>query len=489
MNEEQKKIICLYSDTIDSVFSQMDQQKTDTLFVTDQQAHICGKITKTDLRTCVQNGIPISEKVEKAMNRTVPFLIETEIENEFELKNKLDYLRSTFALKQEDLVPVCNNQMHIVQVSNLETLTRAGQQRQIAPVWDIKSNQAVRNVCVIGGGGYLGTVLSEKLLRQGYRVRIFDTFVFGHTPIQKLQMENQEYSDSLEIYEGDMRSISDITRALEHMDAVVLLGAVVGDPASSRYPMSTFEVNYLSAQMIAETCAYLNINRFLFASTCSVYGQSGTSHALDECAPLNPVSHYARTKINAEQAILSISSPNFAPTIMRMSTLYGPSYRMRYDLVVNTMVMKGITQNKITVFGGKQWRPLLSVGDAAKAYIAALQADIDTVKRQIYNVGDEQENYQIQDLGEMIVKFLQQKGLPVELEIVENTVDQRDYKVSFQKIRSQLHVKTKETVPIILENLYTATLDEFKANDIENASHYNDQNIFASDAKGILWSS
>lgn len=489
MPEEIKhKNICQSTDTIGGAFEKMDLSNISRLFVVDQSGRLVGMVEKILLQKNILEGTSSEEKIEKVMDRFIPFVVDTDTQDEIELRNKIIYLKKSFSLSDFDVIPICNSEMMCLGMSDINTLLNAESVREQFNNYE-KAEKAVKNICIMGGGGYLGTILAEKLLLQGYSVRILDIFTFGKEPVIKLQtaMTNRDNMGKLEIYEGDMRSMSDVIKVLEGIDAVVILGAVVGDPASSKYPISTFEVNYLSTQMIAETCAYLNINRLLFASTCSVYGQNDPDEVLDEQASLNPVSHYARTKINAEQAILQVKAPNFAPTIMRMSTLYGPSYRMRYDLVVNTMMMKSITTKKITVFGGEQWRPLLSVSDAAEAFIAAIKADIGQVKRKIYNVGDEKENYQIKDLGHIISQFFKDKGHEIELDVIPQDTDQRNYKVSFAKIKEQLNYQTKYKVADVLEELYKATVDQFEADKISDPAGYNVEKAINSESSGKFW--
>jgi nucleoside-diphosphate-sugar epimerase len=154
------------------------------------------------------------------------------------------------------------------------------------------------------------------------------------------------------------------------------------------------------------------IHKFVYASTCSVYGVG--KDILDEDAPLNPISLYARTKISSEESIMNLADHSFKPVIMRMSTLYGYSARMRFDLVVNTMTMSAFSEGRINVFGGSQWRPLLSVEDAADAYIKVIKANIGS---KIYNVGSEQQNYRISEVAELVkMGIKQESGRNIEVE-------------------------------------------------------------------------
>lgn len=305
-------------------------------------------------------------------------------------------------------------------------------------------------VLVIGGAGYLGSVLVDRLLERQYPVKILDNFIYG-----KRSVEKYSGNSSVEITEGDIRNIETVNKAVNGAGSVILLAAVVGDPASALRPDQTIETNYLASHMIASACRLKGINRFIYASTCSVYGIG--KKILDENAPLNPVSLYAKTKISSEQSILQLVDSNFAPSIMRMSTLYGYSPRMRFDLAVNTMTMTAFTENKINVFGGEQWRPLLHVKDAAESYVKILEADINDVRGKIYNVGSEEQNYRIKKVSEIIGKAISEtSGKEVPVRIEKSNKDERDYRVSFKKIQEELDFNVNHTIDEAAKEIYTA---------------------------------
>jgi nucleoside-diphosphate-sugar epimerase len=303
----------------------------------------------------------------------------------------------------------------------------------------------IERVLVIGGGGYLGSVLVAELLRSGYAVRVLDNYIYGRGALASL-----ETAGGLESVDGDIRNIQTIVSCLAEVDAVVLLAAVVGDPASQTRPTQTIETNLLAAQAIAFACRSQQINRFLYASTCSVYGRGES--LLTEDSPLSPVSLYARTKIASEQSILALADDAFSPTILRMGTLYGLSPRMRFDLVVNTMTMKAFVDRRITVFGGAQWRPLLEVNDAARAYVACLAAPLESVGKRVFNVGSEEQNYQIADIAQFVSDALG----GIEIERHESNLDARDYRVSFRAIQEVLGFQSCHTVGAAVRQIYAA---------------------------------
>jgi len=321
-------------------------------------------------------------------------------------------------------------------------------------------------VLVIGGAGYLGAVLVNRLLMDGYPVRILDSFIYG-----KKSVERYKDNSKVDIIEGDIRNIETVNSAMSNARSVILLAAVVGDPASAKRPEQTVETNYLAAQMIASSCKLKGINRFIYASTCSVYGVG--KNILDENAPLNPVSLYAKTKISSEESIMKLVDDSFAPTIMRMSTLYGFSPRMRFDLVVNTMTMTSFLEKQINIFGGEQWRPLLHLEDAADAYLKVLEADIDFIRGKIYNVGSEQQNFRIKDVAQQVITGINNSAEnQIKMNIETTNTDARDYQVSFKKIQDELGFEVKHTISDASKEIYIK-LNSKEIKDPKQKVYYN----------------
>jgi len=182
------------------------------------------------------------------------------------------------------------------------------------------------------------------------------------------------------------------------------------------------------------------VERFIFASTCSVYGASDDT--LDENSTLNPVSLYARSKIASERVLMQMADDRFAPVILRFSTIYGLSGRTRFDLVINLLTAKAITEGKITVFGGSQWRPFVHVDDAALAVFKSLQAPLEVVDGEIFNVGSDEQNYTINQIAEIIHKMIPNS----EIINMGDDTDARNYRVSFYKIRKKLGYLPQWTV-------------------------------------------
>lgn len=304
-----------------------------------------------------------------------------------------------------------------------------------AKIWGKPEKRTIRNVTVIGGAGYIGSVLVRRLLDRGYNVTVLDALLYGDESVRDLYG-----CQGFDLIRGDIRNIEVVVRALQYADAVVHLGALVGDPACALDEKLTLEINLAATRMIAEAARGFGVQRFIFASTCSVYGAS--DQLLDERSTLNPISLYARTKMGSERVLLSLNDERFAPVILRFGTIYGLSPRPRFDLVINLLAAKATCEKRITIFGGNQWRPFIHVDDAAEAILKCLEAPLHAVKGQIFNVGSDEQNYQIAQLGNLIKKLIPD----VEVVYQSEDVDRRNYRVSFAKIRKHLGFVPRRTI-------------------------------------------
>lgn len=184
--------------------------------------------------------------------------------------------------------------------------------------------------------------------------------------------------------------------------------------------------------MIGELAKGYGVQRLLFASTCSVYGAN--NNLIDERSYLNPVSLYAQTKIDSEKVLLELASADFSPVVLRLGTVYGMSERPRFDLVVNLLTAKAIKEKKITIFGGNQWRPFIHVDDVAEAFCKCLEVKTLQIHGQIFNVGSNEQNYKIGQIGEMI----KQRWPETTVEPIAENGDIRNYRVRFDKIYEQI---------------------------------------------------
>jgi nucleoside-diphosphate-sugar epimerase len=321
----------------------------------------------------------------------------------------------------------------------------------------------VKYVLVVGGAGYIGSVLVRKLLEEQYHVRVLDSLMFGDDAISDL------YSDPrFELMIGDFRTVEMTVRALRGMDAVIHLGAIVGDPACALDADYTQSVNTQAVRTIQEICRGYGVRRFLFASTCSVYGAQ--EQLINEHSPLAPVSLYAQSKIDAEQAILGMQNEEFHPTILRLATAFGLSRRMRFDLVVNLLTAQALKTGNITIFNGHQWRPFIHVNDIARAFLCCLEAPLKLVAGQVFNAGDDDANLTLRELGELVKKLV--PGTVVTSR--DNSLDRRSYRVDFSKIRRRLNFRCSTAIEAGIEEMVRAiqagTFPEYQHEKYNNAA-------------------
>lgn len=291
-------------------------------------------------------------------------------------------------------------------------------------------------VLVLGGAGYIGAVLCDYLESIGDEVIVMDNFLYER---------NLKNLPKRHYIVGDIRNINDLLPAIEKADAVVNLAAISNDPASDLLPALTWNVNYKANHLIAELCQASG-KRVVYASSCSVYGFSENGE-FNEDSPLGPVTLYARTKMLSEKPYLE---PNVDSIVLRFATVYGHSPKPRFDLVVNTMTGNAYFKNKITVNGGSQWRPIVHVKDVSRAIGMALH--VKKPKHRVYNVGSNEQNYRISDLGKLIKKELPH----VELILNESSIDGRSYKANFDRIKKDFGFKPVYDVKDAVKEIYEA---------------------------------
>ena len=325
-------------------------------------------------------------------------------------------------------------------------------------------------ILIIGGAGYVGSVLTRELLERGFTVRVYDRLFFGKRGIADVE-------DRIDLMVGDMRDIPDA--AYEDVEAVVNLGGLSNDPMAEYNPKANTAMNTLATRTTAEAAIRKGIRRYVFASSCSVYyraaGAESEDLLLDENAKIDPKAAYSRSKFEAERALLDLTAkhPEFCPVILRKGTVFGFSHRMRYDLVVNTMVKDAVRAGKISLhFGGEMWRPLVEVRDAARAYIVCLQAPENDVRGQIFNLA--YRNFRISELALRVREVLRSSGIPVDVAPDFQYKGVRSYRVDCAKIRKVLGFEPAVTVEEAVGNLLRE-IRSHEMTDFDNPLYYNIQ--------------
>jgi nucleoside-diphosphate-sugar epimerase len=281
----------------------------------------------------------------------------------------------------------------------------------------------METVLVTGAGGYIGTVLVPMLLEAGYNVRALDRYFFGRD-----LLSNHEH---LEIVIEDARCVR--PEQLDGVDYVIDLAAVSNDPSGEQFRDETYAINHLSRVRTAKLAKAACVKRYILPSSCSIYGFSDPSIVVNETMATNPLTTYAKANQMAEQSISPLASDDFVVVILRQATVYGYSPRMRFDLAINGMTFGAWKTGVLPLMrDGTQWRPMIHVKDTARAQIFMLTTDPDKVNGQIFNVGSEENNYQLEPLAKIVANLIPRD---VRIEWYGDP-DHRSYRVSFDKIYS-----------------------------------------------------
>ena len=322
-----------------------------------------------------------------------------------------------------------------------------------------------KKILVTGGAGYLGAVLSEKLAKEGFDVRIFDRFYFGRDKIRHL-------NGTVEAVEGDIRKPP--ADLFDDVDSIIHLAALSNDPTAEFNPAANRVINTLAAKKLAKMAKIRGVRRFVFASSCSIYdlGMENGHGVRDELSKVSPKAAYSKSKYLAEKVLKELASNKFDVVILRKGTVFGFSPRMRYDLVVNTMVKNALSSGVIKIFcKGVQWRPLVDIEDVARAYMMALLAPSEKVNRQIFNIS--LGNFLVKDLALDVAKTLK-KYFKVNPKIIFENDDKKDrsYSVSADKAKKILNFVPKVSVEESIVRMVKG-IREKKMTDFDNPIYYN----------------
>ncbi len=299
-------------------------------------------------------------------------------------------------------------------------------------------------VLVTGHNGYIGVVLVSVLEAAGHDVVGLDSYLFegcdfGPPP-----------TDDIEAMRMDVRDVGPAD--VEGFDAICHLAGLSNDPLGDLAPGITDEINHLATTQLGRAAREAGVGRFLFSSSCSVYGASPGA-LIDESAPLNPVTPYGWSKIHAEEDLSALATDEFAPVYLRNATAYGASSRLRADLVVNNLVGYAVTEGRVLLKSdGTPWRPLIHIEDISRAFLALLEAPTELVHNEAFNVGGTGENYQIREVAEIVEKTV--PGSEIVLADAAGP-DIRDYRVDCSKLADTLGFELAWDVPAGAEQLYT----------------------------------
>ncbi len=282
-------------------------------------------------------------------------------------------------------------------------------------------------IFVTGIDGYIGTVLGQKLLEQNYDVIGLDAGYYRSGYLYN-NGENTPFTIT-----KDIREIK--TSDLVGFDAIVHMAELSNDPLGENNPKVTYEINHMGSLALAKKAKEAGVKRFIYTSSCSVYGIADGDKIMDENAKVNPQTAYAECKVLVEKSLTEIADENFSPVFLRNATVYGPSPRMRFDIVLNNLCGLAYTDREIKmVSDGTPWRPIVHIDDVCTAIKCCLEAPIDKIHSQIFNVGSNEQNYQVKDIAAIV------KEVFTDCEVIfgNQGADNRSYRVNFDKISSQL---------------------------------------------------
>lgn len=283
-------------------------------------------------------------------------------------------------------------------------------------------------ILITGNTGYIGMKMTEFFHEHSYRVIGLDSNYY-----EKCKVCSSNFYPFKQIVK-DIRDINE--RDLEEVTAIIHLAALSNDPLGEINPSLTHEINCVASIKLANLAKKLGIQRFIFSSSCSSYGIAPDDKPLIEEGRLNPITAYAKAKVKTEEGISKLADDNFHPTFMRNATVYGISPTLRLDLVVNNLVAWAYLTGKVAIMSdGTPWRPIIHVEDLCNAFLAALEAPIEKIHNQAFNVGINEENYQIKDIANQVEKIV--PGSFVEI-LNKTGADERTYRVDFSKLKNAL---------------------------------------------------
>lgn len=285
----------------------------------------------------------------------------------------------------------------------------------------------MKKILVTGAGGYVGIPLCEELLKNGYKVVALDRFFFGLDKIEGIKN-----NPNLEIRKDDLR-YCDVS-IFDGVYAVLDLAGLSNDASAEIDPELTKAINYRGSERFAREAKKAGVTRYIYSSSASVYG-AGPKQLLSEGDELFPQTEYAKSKVAIEKVLMELKDENFHPTMLRNATVFGLAPRMRFDLAVNIMTMRAWKDRVIYIMGGgDQWRPFVHVRDVVKAFMLCLEAPLEKVDGEIFNVGSSDLNFQIKQLAKFVVDVIPN----VQIHTIPDDPDKRTYNLSFDKIKNVL---------------------------------------------------
>jgi len=315
----------------------------------------------------------------------------------------------------------------------------------------------MEKILVIGGAGYVGTVLCERLVLMGYDVSVYDLFIYGDNFRKDLKINK---------IKGDVRNLELVENALDGIDRVIHLACISNDPSFELNPLLGKQINFDCFEPLVKLCKKKKIKHFVYASSSSVYGIKEEAN-VTENSSLEPITDYSKFKVMCEKILLNEAADNFFITIIRPATVCGFSPRLRLDLVVNILTNLGYHNGVIKIFGGKQLRPNINIKDMCGAYVSVIKSEYSKIKDQIFNVGFE--NHSVENLALMVKKNI---GDNIHLQYVE-TNDNRSYHISSKKIVNEINFQPEFDIDDAIKSLLEAFNKKLIKHPLNNEEYFN----------------
>lgn len=389
--------------------------------ITNKKKELLGVISESDIRNLIIQGFSKKNKINNIFNNN-PIFLEAPFTNE----KKIQLLSNAkFQKRKPKLIPLLDDK-NIIQ-----DLLLCNEMKLLKKKFFLKNNEN-KKVLIIGGGGYIGSQLTEILVKNKYKITVFDKFIYN-----KKSLINLTKYKNLKIVTSDTREILSLYKHIKENNIVIHLAELVGDPLCDSNHDQTYTINYLATKNICNICKDLGIDKFIYVSSCSVYGAKAENSLLKESSLLNPQSVYAKLKIFSEKAILESQTNEFRPCILRLGTVFGVSHRPRFDLVINALTANAYKNKKIFIQGGNQWRPFVHVNDVANTIKNIISKDFEKCYGEIFNISSF--NMRIISIAHFLKKYIE--NLKINVQTKNN--DKRNYKVNSNKAKRRGIFKPK----------------------------------------------
>lgn len=328
----------------------------------------------------------------------------------------------------------------------------------------------MKNILLVGGAGYVGTVMTSDFLKKGYNVTVLDNFVYDNQFAVQPYVGDPNYT----LVKGDINDIKSLELASAGVDSVVILAGLVGDPITKKYPNESEAINENGIRTCIDFFDDKNISNLIFISTCSNYGLIGEEELADEEFELNPLSLYAKAKVAAEKYLLSKKGKvNYTATVLRFATAFGLSPRMRFDLSVSEFVRDLYFGEELLVFDEHTWRPYCHIRDFSRLIDLVLNAPKEKIDFEVFNAGGGVNNNTKKMIVDSILEYLPN----AKVKYTNNGSDPRNYKVSFKKVKEVLNFEPKFTVKQGVSELIEALEVGLYSDSLENKNNYGNYKI------------